>query len=157
MKRVIAAFGILIGLAMLARSQSAMDSLYIPTSQTWAQVNTSMPAGNYWYGQLALTTDAGLAYDSGSAWVPVTAYLTSAQIVMPTTTILLGCGSASTAAIPNATNFIVQPLGTPGNVNVQSWITSPGTAGATANIAYCTSLASVVPAATTFNIKPFSR
>lgn len=102
-------------------------------------------------------TDKGIYYCDSAGWSNTIGYLPSVTLTMPTSAVLLGCGTASTIAIPNATNFTVTPNQNPGNVNVQYWITGASTSGALANVAYCTALVSVTPASVTYLIKPFSR
>lgn len=130
---------------------------YVGHYTTVAALTTAMPAVTGNTNSWAITDDAGLVYNVGTVWTAATGYLPSTTLTMPTTAVLLGCGTATTVAIPNATNFNATPSANPGNVNVQAWITGSGTSGATANVAYCTALISVTPSAVSFLIKPFSR
>lgn len=142
-------------LTMAAAAQIITTDSYIGIQPTYAGL---MPCANVQPGTLAYPIDTGLVYCANTGvWTNTTGFLPSASIVMPTSAVLLGCGTAQTVAIPTATNFTIVPNANPGNVNVQYWLTGSGTSGATANLAYCTAVVSVTPAAVTYTIKPFSR
>lgn len=161
MKRGSAIVSILVALwagafmTSLVRGQAPaqFSNLYIPTSQTWAQISANMPAANYSYGTLALSTDVGLLFDNGSAWAQVYTRISAISTSIGGSALLLGQCATQDVSVPGAIKATMvattSPVTTqPTGVQWQAQIIADGTV----RVFVC-ALLSVTPTASLYNVK----